>query len=779
LLAASFILAISLSALTSAANVANEVSVVDLNLPKEATAGPGASTPHLRASLLIDSNGEESRVGVLFDLDPGWHLYWRNPGDTGLAPELDWQLGLGGIGKAHWPTPHRFDGLGTGLSSFGYSDQVLLGRDLPDYDSVGVLEVHVNVLICENECIPVEFSLSRPRPDSGNKAQLARERAIFDHYAKQLPRTPASMNVVLEARYSHSALRPGDEFEGAIAIESCRNGEVGCVTVVAADEHAFIPDLETDEALAFEFMQPIAHPDRPSVSLLRFHASVESDVERPLTRLAGVLSVRSRDGERQALEIELPFPGAAADSESAFLGSNWLTSPREKAPSFTTATTAAPTTTTTASNESPAFALLRVILLALLGGLILNGMPCVLPVLGIKICSAAELAQQNPRELRRHGFAYLAGVLASMAALASVVLFLQAAGASVGWGFQFQEPLFVAIVTAVVVLFALNLFGVFEIQISTSQLSRVGGDAQGPMRSFFDGLLAVVLATPCTAPFLGTAVGFAFAGGPAMIIAIFLAIGAGLAAPYTLVCLVPGWSRFVPRAGGWMLRLRAGLGFLLLATAVWLIWIFGRSAGADGQSMLLASLVALSFGVWLLGWIQKQASPAITRTFIVALALLFAFGLSRIDVASRAAEPTTRSTDYLNFNPAAIEAALAADRPVFVSFTADWCITCKVNERAVLADSRVREALEQRGFSSFRGDWTRRDETIRKELARHGRAGVPLYLVYDPRNPGNPTVLPELLSVSLVLAALERAGSTGNEATQTAQWQPLNADQGL
>ncbi|MBW2387131.1 MAG: hypothetical protein JRG89_01730, partial [Deltaproteobacteria bacterium] len=431
-----FVFAMSLTTVASGASAERtkrKDPSIDLDLPKEAIADESESTAHLKARLLVDPDGESARIGVLFDLEPGWHLYWRNPGDTGLAPELHWRVDGGRVGKARWPAPHRFDGLGTDLASFGYSEQVLLASELAGYDAVETVGVDADLLICENECIPVEFSLSRPRPDPTDASQRVRERAIFDRYAAQVPRTPISVNVVLEMRYSRSALRAGDDFEGAIVIESCRRASPGCIPLVASDEHAFIPDLETDEALAFEFQQPIPHPERPGVSLLRFRGAVEPDIDNPLTRLAGVLSVRDPTGARQALEIDLPFPGAPAHAESSDLGPGWLTTPGgDTRPStITTRNAAVAIQGAAAATGGPisGLQLLRVIALALLGGLILNGMPCVLPVLGIKICSAAELAQQNPGELRRHGFAYLAGVLASMAVLAGAVLFLKAAGA--------------------------------------------------------------------------------------------------------------------------------------------------------------------------------------------------------------------------------------------------------------------------------------------------------------------------------------------------------------
>jgi thiol:disulfide interchange protein/DsbC/DsbD-like thiol-disulfide interchange protein len=709
------------------------------SLPVSATATDNPAHPHMRASLLLTSRADNSRAGVLFDLEPGWHVYWKNPGDTGLAPELDWTIeqttrprasGIT-VGDIEWPTPIAFEGSGGELVSYGYADHVLLASPLTGYEPGAHISVAGSILICKDECIPVDFTLSRVAPIT----PPSEEAELFDTFHARVPRTPEALGFALRPAYSSADLQPGDSFEAAIAIE-CGNRDSATCEALLQNSPSFFPDEETYETLSISSVGITSHPSRDGAAIVRMQGTVEPDADSAPTQFGGVFRI----SDAIAVEVQLPFPAPGASAKTASI---------EIAPAWMNA----------APPQVGNVNWLRVLLLALVGGLILNGMPCVLPVLGIKICSAAELAQHDPAQLRRHGFAYLAGVLASMAALAVAVIALKAAGASVGWGFQFQEPVFVAAVAAVVVLFALNLFGVFEIQISTSRIAEVGASTQGPTRSFFDGLLAVVLATPCTAPFLGTAVGFAFAGGGALIFATFIAIGAGLAAPYVLICLIPGWSRFVPRAGGWMLRLRAGLGFLLLATAVWLVWIFGRTAGVDAQAALLAVLVALSFGAWLFGWVQTQARPIATVAAALALVLFGSVAINKIEATAAAASTPTGDEPWVDYDATAIESALEAGNPVFVSFTADWCITCKVNERGVLADDEVLTALNANGLQWFRGDWTQRNEAIRAELARHGRAGVPLYLVYDPNDPKKPQILPELLSVDLVVDAFASAGS--------------------
>jgi thiol:disulfide interchange protein DsbD len=314
--------------------------------------------------------------------------------------------------------------------------------------------------------------------------------------------------------------------------------------------------------------------------------------------------------------------------------------------------------------------------------------------------------------------------------------------------------------STLLVVFALNLFGVFEIEFYATRLAAIDQAATGARRSFFEGLLAVVLATPCTAPFLGTAVGFAFASESPVIFAIFGAIGVGLAAPFALITLVPAWSKLVPRSGPWMLKLRAGLGFALLGSAVWLVWIVGRSIGIDGMVTLVGFLVAVSFVTWVYGSVQAVRRRVLTRGIGLALVALVAAGLNTIRLeAGEPAPPTVPRFEQVwqSFDARAIADQLAAGRPVFVSFTADWCITCKVNERFVIAHDRVREEFAQLDVALFRGDWTRRDERIRSELARFGKAGVPMYLIYGPEDPEQPVLLPELLSVERVVDALREA----------------------
>ncbi len=696
-----------------------------LTLPESARAAAAlrGGAAHLEARLLVHPDdlaggtaaGLAVRVGVLLDPAPGWHLYWRNPGASGLAPQLDWQVDGARVGEIAWPAPSRFlEGDGA-IETFGYGERVLLASRaelVADVPGTRLARVDAEVLLCERECVPTRVSLARPLAPGGDPASDAEERRLFEAAARSLPRPAQELSVALEA----AAGAPGV----TLAVRPCAgpSPRPDCAELRApTDGPPLSPELYPEffpEAPGFEVTGTRPHPSDPRAWLVTLRGPASAgDAER----LRGVLVLADAGAARHPLEVDVPLrPAAPASAQLGLAG---------------------------------------VLCLALLGGLVLNLMPCVLPVLAIKVFGVAELASRDRRELRLHGLAYAGGVLGSMALLALAVIALRRAGASVGWGFQFQEPLFVAAISALLVLFALNLFGVFE--IGAPRLGELGAAASGVRRSFFEGLLAVLLATPCTAPFLGTAVGFAFAAPPARVLSIFAAIGLGLAAPYVLVTWVPAWARFVPRSGPWMLTLRAGLGFALLATGVWLVWIFGRSAGSDGAAALLAWLLAVAFAGWLYGTLQSRRPRWLPLAAALAAALLCVPASVGLQPAPGpgAGEPDDAWAPYA---AAALAAGRAAGRPAFVSFTADWCITCKLNERVVLRDERVLEELARRDFALFRADWTRRDAAIRAELARFGRAGVPLYLVYPPGESAAPVLLPELLGVDRVLEALRAAG---------------------
>jgi len=717
-----------------------------------AKGGFDGESMRVKARLLVDAErvapGERLRVGVLFDLDPGWHIYWRSPGDAGLPTELAWTSAGLEVGPTKWTTPRAFSESEGLITTYGYADRAFLHSDARvAEDASGEIELRVaaKFLVCEIACVPGELELARTIGVAGDRAPAdASEVAFFDEASRDAPRPASALGLEASALFSQSAIRPRDEFEAAIAI-GCQ-GRSGCTPPVSAAEElgwGFIPDLVPGLELRATRVRP--HPYSPGDLLIELEGLAGAAEPAAPQALAGVVALRDpATGRAFAAEVSLPLPRASAGSAVEQIGAPW----REAEPA--------------AQASAPAVPLGLAILYALLGGLILNLMPCVLPVLAIKVFAITELAHKHHREVLAHGAAYAAGVVGSMIALALAVIALRAGGESIGWGFQFQDPLFVAAISVVLVVFALNLFGVFEIFAPTGALAGVGSHGSATRRSFFEGLLAVVLATPCSAPFLGTAVGFAFAASPLVIVAIFASIGVGLALPFVLVTLVPAWARFLPRSGAWMVTLRKGLGFAVLAPVVWLVSIVGRLAGIDAVVALLALLVAAGFVAWIFGQLQERGRMFPARALAIAGVLGASLALPRMpfDASGATADAASEASRHANaYSREALASALEQGRPVFVYFTADWCITCKVNEAGALASDDVRTTFDELGVTVLEGDWTQRNAAIAAELARFGKAGVPMYLVYDPRKPDAPALLPELLTPRIVIDAVRAAAA--------------------
>jgi thiol:disulfide interchange protein DsbD len=682
--------------------------------------------PRVEARIVVHPSareGDRIRAGVELRLDAGWHLYWKNPGDSGIATQVAWRDA--DASALSWPAPQAFEEADGEIVTFGYANEVLLASWLRPALGAQELAADVSLLVCRASCIPADLSLSAPlRTDPSERAEIE---ALFAAHDEAQPLPAAAFGATVRAE-------PGaDPHEARLVLAACP-GEAPCSSLAApASGPAF---FGVGDDAASPLRQSGAHREGADLVL-----TLHSDDDALPARARGVARVVASDGTLHALEVDAP------------LGALPASAPSDSRPATTTAAPSA---------AGSAASLLAMLGLALLGGLVLNAMPCVLPVLAMKVFAVGELAGQSRRDALQHGLAYAAGVEGSMLALAAVALALRSAGHAVGWGFQFQEPIYVAAISAVLTGFALNLFGVFEIGFQPSALAEVGANAPGARRSFFEGLLAVALATPCSAPFLGTALGFAFASEAWVICAVFLLIGAGLALPFAAISAFPRLARFLPRSGQWMGALRAALGFALLGTVVWLLWIVGRGVGPDTVAGLLALLVAGSFVAWVYGRLQHAGTRFAGLGAALAVALLIVGGANVVRVtAARAASsgaPKGGGAEGAEpWSPLAVEQALAAGQPVFAYFTADWCLTCKLNERMALDTAETRDLLERGGFAVLRGDWTQRDEAIRRELARHGKAGVPLYLIYSPSAPSEPQVLPELITQARLSEALRLA----------------------
>ena len=692
-----------LRAPTSICTIALALAVL---LPASA-ARAGESTSkdaHIAVELVAETTSVRPGAPVTFGLvlrcAPHWHVYWKNTGDVGTSPTVRWTLPAGATaGPIRWPAPKRYLFGGNGV--FVYEGDVLLPVEvtLPATLAPGTVTfvAEVEWLVCQDqECEPGAATLSLTLPVSD--APLAadpRARDLFTATRARLPEVlPAS---------SARATREGTSF-------ALRLLGAGPWT----DPEASIEFFPAADTLVNSAIPRVARGDGQTALL----SPAAKRLSAPPTSLKGTLVVTS--GPATAVYDVDAAIGPAG-------GEPWLYP----------------------SDLSLALALL----LAFLGGIVLNLMPCVLPVLSLKILGFVERAGESPALVRRHGFVYGAGVLASFGALAAVLLVLRAGGEGVGWGFQLQDPRFVAMLCLVMAGLGVSLFGAVDLGASLARLGGGTGVASGYTASFLGGALATVVATPCTGPFMGPALGFALTRPPVEAVAIMLSLGVGMALPYVLLASFPRWLKWVPRPGAWMDTMKTAMAFPLVATAIWLAWVLGQQNGVDGMVLVLGACLVLSLGLWLVG---HYAAPH-RRTAVRWLAG-FGLGLGLVVVAVvvglRAAEPPPPPLAWEAWSPERLASATAEGKTVLVDFTADWCLTCKVNEKTVLLSDAVRDAVDRGHVVLLKADWTRRDARITEALARFGRASVPLYVVYNSR-PGTspPLILPQLLTAGVIQGA--------------------------
>jgi thiol:disulfide interchange protein DsbD len=665
---------------------------------------------HLDASLVVAqaavAPGDALQVALRLEHDPHWHTYWINPGDSGLATRLTWTLPAGAeAGPIRWPAPERLP-VGP-LVNFGYSGTLLLPQEirLPPDLATGqrfVADVLARWLVCREECIPGEATF---RVDLPVEAVPRLDAGAAETVVAALAAEPAM--VTLDARFAAVGedivvhLPPRDANPGADVVELFPVD----ATVIANPRGTAVPSVDgglrvgTPRSDAF-----VALP--PRLELL-------------------VVDGRTREAFRvQATAVDALSPGAAPRAAAA-------------------GAAGAPVGVFLAAG------------LGLLGGLLLNLMPCVFPVLALKAMGLAAAGGEGGHA-RSHGLLYLAGVLVSFAALGGVLVLLRAAGEQLGWGFQLQVPWVVGGLALLMVAVGLSLSGVFEVGGRFMGIGQSLADGGGARGAFFTGVLAVVVATPCTAPFMGPALGFAVTQSTPVALGVFLALGLGLALPLVVLSWWPALARRLPRPGPWMVRFRQAMAFPMYFTAVWLLWVLGRQAGVDALAQALLGVVALAFAAWGSGvdgrWTRRFGTAAGLAAALAAVALLPREGVSGGDPVGASSASATHEP----WSPERLASLRAEGRPVLVNMTAAWCITCLANERVALSSTGFSDALRAGDIAYLKGDWTQRDPRITAYLAQYARNGVPLYVVY-PRGGGEPEVLPQLLTPALVDAALMRA----------------------
>ena len=688
----------------------------------------------VEARLLADVEavvpGRPLRLGVELRMEEGWHTYWRFSGAAGLPTEVDWRMPPGfAAAPLQWPLPARYSEEG-GLTVYGYAGEVLLiapvtPPPLLPADSTVSFAAGVSWLVCREVCIPGEATVTLDLPVDSNRVTRANQE-IFGPFAAQVPQPLAA-----DLRRDHLVRRSSAGMRVDLAVAMRRQGPG--------------PEPQVVDFFPFGAAAPAVGPAQlfEEDGRVRLRFGVEPLGGQDPGSLQGVVLYRFPGEE------EIRFGEVDLDLRA---GS------RQGGPDFASATGAG-------FPGSLGFYLL----LAVLGGLVLNLMPCVLPVISLKVLGLVAQAGEERRRTRHLGLAFAAGIVATFLVLAALVVLLKRGGEQIGWGFQFQYPGFVAAMAALVFVLGLSLFGVFSVRLpGTGAGLQAAAGRQGLAGSFLNGVLATILATPCSAPFLGTALGFAFSQPGALVWAVFAAIGAGMALPYLVLALEPSWMRFLPRPGAWMELFKQLMGFLLMATVLWLLWVLGHQVGLEGVVWTGAFLLCAALACWILGqwvdlgsstvrrWAARGAAAAIVAA---AYAIFLRPALEQERVPSSPAGEGTLA--WQPFSSAGLEELLDSGRHVFIDFTAEWCWTCKVNERAVLADPRVRARFAELNVALVKADWTHRDAEITRWLRAFGRSAVPLYVIFPGGGSGEPVVLPEILTTGLLLKKLEETAAAG------------------
>lgn len=675
--------------------------------PVGATATPLVETEasHSKLAVYLETDniapGRSAWLAVHIEPRDGWHTYWLNPGDSGAAPILDWTLPAGLQAAAPlYGTPHAIP---TGpLVNYGYDGpSSLLVRLDATGDVASAMPVHLYAewLVCATECVPqfAELDLSFT---AGAGAMDPANAGIFSKARSALPE-PSYWDARLEVGAGQSGLTvfmATDEADGLESVQFFPAAE-GVLTYAAPQAW-----ILTGEGLGVRLERAPGAPQPGSA--------------------AGVLVLGFRDGTHGSYDLSPELVLSAASTS-----------------------TADPAGVGTDSFGLP---LWQAALFALLGGLILNLMPCVFPILSLKAFAFISANQRSVASRRADGWAYTGGIWVSFMVIVGILMLLRAGGAAIGWGFQLQEPLFVAFLALLMVFVALSLGGMFHIRLGIENAGAGLAAEEGSKGAFFKGVLAALVATPCTAPLMAPAIGFALTQPAVVVFTIFSLLALGLALPFLALSYSETLARMMPRPGAWMEKVKEALAFPMLLTAAWLVYIFDQQAGSAATFLLIAMIITAAFAVWL--W--QQGTGPVLRLICVALLLAAVFGFVRmLPLARTSPAAQVEAGDDNAYSPAALDRLLAAGEPVFVYFTADWCITCKVNEKLVLDRDETAALFSRNRVRILKGDWTNKNAAIANVLAEYGRAGVPLYLYYAPGQ-RKAVVLPEVLTLGAIEDAL-------------------------
>lgn len=705
-------------------------------------ASNSADLPHVHVQLISPDaqlhSGSVSNAGLYFKLEPGWHVYWRNPGDAGEPPHIKWTLPQGmTAGPLQFPVPKRLP-LGP-LMDFGYEDEVLFPFQLEVSGSAptgpALLHAKVDWLVCRGSCIPekTELEITRPIAPGSAGTPVQPDQAIWTRLSGNLPQAlPATLKIGFTPTATGFRL-----------------------TVITGNKETEASFFPADPDI---LSNPAPQTVTPTATGLTLDVKKDENLAASPKQLNGLLELSGNRAYELIALAGPPKPAqpapevgeTAAVSTASASSANSANSPNSATPAGTPG-------------------LFQAAALAFLGGILLNLMPCVFPVLFIKGLALVQSGNEERHKLRTHGFVYAVGILVSFWALVAALLGLRSAGSHLGWGFQFQSPVFLSLIAALLFFLGLSLAGQFEIGLTLTSAGGSLAAKQGYAGSFFTGVLAVIVATPCTAPFMGVAIGYALAQSAAVTFTVFTALALGLAAPYVALTLQPAWTRLLPRPGAWMEVLKQAVSVPIFGTVIWFSWVLAESYGATVLAMLLVAFLFLAIAGWFLGrWPGNRWASVVAGVFIVCVIGLGVFsnalvvpGVHSDKSASLNSEP---GTTWGAWSRDAVQKYQSQGHPVFVDFTASWCLSCQVNERVALTRPEVMKAFADAHVVLLKADWTQHDDAITETLTSLGRSGVPTYVLYVPGE-SQPRVLPEVLTPGIVTEAIAQLPHT---PTQTA-----------
>ena len=632
--------------------------------------------------------GDELLLGLNFKLTPGWHTYWKNPGDAGEGASVTWQLPKGfQTSEILWPGPEAIPV--EPLMTFGYEDEITLLTKIKALDAAvfpAIVKAKVSWYTCKDICVPQEANL---------ELTIQNGEKINTFFANELSNVFLNLPKELSSKHRVEALDDNYflqmELDGNTPVSSAY----------------FFPE---EYGLSSYSKEQILEINKNSLSL----QISQSEVDLKLQNFAGVLLLNNQDSR-------------------TFFNVNLNLNNNQKQESLSISE------------------LVLTIIFAFIGGLILNAMPCVFPILSIKILNFVEQSEGSKEKMIQHGLSFSAGVLVTFLSIAGLLLLLKSGGESIGWGYQLQSPLMVTILIYLFVAIGITFMSNLVLGGQLAQLGNINQGYGNITSSFLTGVLAVIVASPCTAPFMGSAVGIALLQPGFITIAIFVSLGLGFAAPYLLLSFYPSLLKVLPKPGAWMETLKQFMAFPMWGSALWLTWVLSGQVQTDSVLMVLLGALFIALGLWILE--KNQSSDGFAKWMsLSSVTILLGAALWLAPTDYENIEQDT-SSDLNSYSPELLDSLLAENKPVFLNFTADWCITCKVNETIVLNQVSIKNALESKGIVYLKADWTRKDETIANKLAEYGRTGVPLYLLYSSE--GIPVILPELLTEDMLLSYIE------------------------